>query len=162
DVCSSDLTRSSRASRSSSPSPRPPSRAPGWTWTTISGTEPNENPTSGPEALSSGLLLYRPLVTRGPDRKRRGHEVQPVISCGPRRNAVTYEPRLPFLPYWAGHMGFWDKLRGELIDIVEWTDTSSDTLVHRFERYNNEIKYGAKLVVREGQEAVFVDEGKLA
>jgi len=59
-------------------------------------------------------------------------------------------------------MGFWDKLRGELIDIVEWTDTSSDTLVHRFERYNNEIKYGAKLVVREGQEAVFVDEGKLA
>ncbi len=69
---------------------------------------------------------------------------------------------MPFLPYWAGHMGFWDKLRGELIDIVEWTDTSSDTLVHRFERYNNEIKYGAKLVVREGQEAVFVDEGKLA
>ena len=59
-------------------------------------------------------------------------------------------------------MGLWDKIKGEFIDIVEWTDASSDTLVYRFERYNNEIKYGAKLVVREGQEAVFVDEGKLA
>ena len=59
-------------------------------------------------------------------------------------------------------MGLFDKIRGEFIDIVEWTDDSPDTLVHRFERYNNEIKFGAKLVVREGQEAVFVDEGQLA
>ncbi len=59
-------------------------------------------------------------------------------------------------------MGFWDKLKGELVDIVEWTDDSSDTLVFRFERYNNEIKYGAKLTVREGQNAVFVNEGKIA
>ncbi|HYE96675.1 MAG TPA: SPFH domain-containing protein [Rubricoccaceae bacterium] len=59
-------------------------------------------------------------------------------------------------------MGLWDRIRGEFIDIIEWTDDSPDTLVYRFERYNNEIKYGAKLVVREGQEAVFVDEGKLA
>ncbi len=59
-------------------------------------------------------------------------------------------------------MGIWDKIRGELIDIIEWTDSSSDTLVHRFERYQNEIKHGAKLVVREGQAAVFVNEGQLA
>ncbi|MCH7976217.1 MAG: SPFH domain-containing protein [Bacteroidetes bacterium] len=59
-------------------------------------------------------------------------------------------------------MGIFDKIRGEFIDIIEWTDDSDDTLVHRFERYNNEIKFGAKLVVREGQEAVFVDEGQLA
>lgn len=59
-------------------------------------------------------------------------------------------------------MGFWDKLRGELIDIVEWLDPSNDTLVSRFERYNNEIKHGARLVVREGQTAVFVNEGQLA
>ena len=58
-------------------------------------------------------------------------------------------------------MGFWDKLRGEFIDIIEWTDDSSDTLVYRFERYGNEIKYGAKLTVREGQRAVLVDEGQL-
>ncbi|HRI89607.1 MAG TPA: SPFH domain-containing protein [Candidatus Hydrogenedentes bacterium] len=59
-------------------------------------------------------------------------------------------------------MGLFDNLRGELIDIIEWLDESGDSMVHRFERYNNEIKYGAKLIVREGQVAVFIDRGKLA
>ena len=56
----------------------------------------------------------------------------------------------------------WKKLTGELIDIVEWLDDSNNTLVYRFERMNNEIKYGAKLTVREGQMAVFINEGQLA
>jgi membrane protease subunit (stomatin/prohibitin family) len=59
-------------------------------------------------------------------------------------------------------MGIWDKLRGELIDIIEWLDDTRDTMVWRFPRYDNEIKYGAKLIVREGQAAAFVNEGKLA
>ena len=59
-------------------------------------------------------------------------------------------------------MGLWDSIKGELIDIIEWTDDSPDTLVYRFERHDNEIKHGAKLVVREGQQAVFINEGKLA
>ena len=59
-------------------------------------------------------------------------------------------------------MGIWDKIKGELIDIIEWLDSTSDTMVYRFERYNNEIKHGAKLIVREGQAAVFVNEGRLA
>ena len=63
-------------------------------------------------------------------------------------------------------MGLFDeikkKLSHEFIDIVEWLDTSNDTLVHRFERYQNEIKNNAQLVVREGQVAVFINEGKLA
>lgn len=59
-------------------------------------------------------------------------------------------------------MALWDKLMGELVDIVEWLDDTNDTLAYRFERYQNEIKYGAKLVVREGQVAVFVNEGQLA
>lgn len=59
-------------------------------------------------------------------------------------------------------MSFWDKLRGELVDIVEWLDSSSDTLVHRFPRYQNEIKQGAKLIVRQSQVAVFVNEGQVA
>jgi len=54
------------------------------------------------------------------------------------------------------------KLSHEFIDIVEWLDDTNDTIVHRFERYQNEIKNGAQLVVREGQEAVFVSEGQLA
>ncbi|AYF28768.1 antifreeze protein [Micromonospora tulbaghiae] len=59
-------------------------------------------------------------------------------------------------------MGLMDKLRGELIDIIEWLDDSRDTMVWRFPRYQNEIKMGAKLVVRESQTAVFVNEGKIA
>lgn len=59
-------------------------------------------------------------------------------------------------------MGLFDKLFGEFIDIIEWTDDTSDTMVYRFERYGNEIKYGAKLTVREGQAAVFVNEGEVA
>jgi membrane protease subunit (stomatin/prohibitin family) len=59
-------------------------------------------------------------------------------------------------------MGIFEKLKGEFIDIIEWLDNSSDTLVYRFERYGNEIKYNAKLVVRESQLAVFVNEGQIA
>ncbi|MGB4600348.1 MAG: SPFH domain-containing protein [Trichlorobacter sp.] len=59
-------------------------------------------------------------------------------------------------------MAIWDKLKGELIDIIQWLDDTNATLLYRFPRYNNEIKYNAKLVVREGQTAVFINEGKLA
>lgn len=59
-------------------------------------------------------------------------------------------------------MGIFDKIRGEFIDIIEWLDSSHDTMLYRFPRYNNEIKYGAKLVVRESQVAVFVNEGQIA
>jgi membrane protease subunit (stomatin/prohibitin family) len=59
-------------------------------------------------------------------------------------------------------MGIFNKLRNELIDIVQWMDDSPDTMVWRFPRYENEIKYGAQLIVREGQAAAFVNEGKLA
>src|SRR5919204_4114637 len=59
-------------------------------------------------------------------------------------------------------VGLMDKLRGELIDIIEWLDPSRDTIVWRFPRYENEIKMGAQLVVRESQTAVFVNEGRIA
>ncbi|MEM7738390.1 MAG: SPFH domain-containing protein [Deinococcota bacterium] len=58
-------------------------------------------------------------------------------------------------------MGLWNRVKGEFIDIIEWLDDSHDTMVYRFERYDNEIKYGAKLVVRPGQVAVFVNEGRI-
>ena len=50
-------------------------------------------------------------------------------------------------------MGLFDKLRNELIDIIEWVDDSNHTLVWRFPRYQNEIKNGAQLIVRPGQMA---------
>ncbi|UDQ97844.1 SPFH domain-containing protein [Lentisphaerota bacterium WC36G] len=57
---------------------------------------------------------------------------------------------------------FTEKLRNEFIDIIEWEHQDSSTLVHRFPRYQNEIKMGAKLIVRPGQKAVFVNEGQIA
>ncbi len=59
-------------------------------------------------------------------------------------------------------MGILDFLSGEFIDVIEWTDDTNDTMVWRFEREGNAIKYGAKLTVREGQAAVFIHEGQLA
>ncbi len=59
-------------------------------------------------------------------------------------------------------MSIWDKLRGELVDIVEWIDDTPDTMVWRFPRYENEIKNGAQLIVRESQVAALVNEGALA
>jgi len=63
-------------------------------------------------------------------------------------------------------MGIFDeikkKLSHEFIDIIEWLDSTDSTIVHRFERYQNEIKNNAKLIVREGQTAVFINEGQLA
>lgn len=59
-------------------------------------------------------------------------------------------------------MSLMKKLRGELVDIIEWLDDSHTTLAWRFPRYQNEIKNGAQLIVRPGQEAVFVHRGQLA
>ena len=59
-------------------------------------------------------------------------------------------------------MGLFEKLRNELIDIIEWLDDSHSTLVWRFPRYQNEIKNGAQLIVRPGQVAIFVHRGELA
>jgi membrane protease subunit (stomatin/prohibitin family) len=63
-------------------------------------------------------------------------------------------------------MGIFDtikeKLSNEFIDIIEWLDYTPDTICHRFERYQNEIKNNAKLIVREGQTAVLINEGQLA
>jgi membrane protease subunit (stomatin/prohibitin family) len=55
-----------------------------------------------------------------------------------------------------------DRVRGQFIDIIEFLDDSRDTIVWRFPRQGNEIKMGAQLIVREGQAAVFENEGKIA
>ncbi|MDR1719197.1 MAG: SPFH domain-containing protein [Dysgonamonadaceae bacterium] len=55
-----------------------------------------------------------------------------------------------------------EKAFNEFIDIIEWLDDTQDTIAWRFPRYQNEIKNGAQLTVRETQVAVLVDEGKFA
>ena len=54
-------------------------------------------------------------------------------------------------------MSWMERLRHELIDIIEWIDDPRQTLVWRFPRHRNEIKHGAQLIGRPGQAAGFVD-----
>lgn len=58
--------------------------------------------------------------------------------------------------------GFLGRLMSQFIEVIEWTDSSNDTMVYRFPVANNEIKMGARLTVREGQAAIFVNEGQIA
>jgi membrane protease subunit (stomatin/prohibitin family) len=59
-------------------------------------------------------------------------------------------------------VGLIDKLRAEFVDVIEWIDDVPQTLAWRFPRFHNQIKNGARLIVRPGQVAVFVSGGKVA
>src|SRR6187431_439299 len=57
-------------------------------------------------------------------------------------------------------MGLMDFIKGELIDVIEWTDDSRDTLSFRFPDDDKAIKNGAQLIVRESQVVQFVYLGQ--
>ena len=57
-------------------------------------------------------------------------------------------------------MGIIDFFKGELLEIIEWTDDSRDTLSWRFPDEDKAIKNGAQLIVRESQVAQFVYVGE--
>jgi excisionase family DNA binding protein len=57
-------------------------------------------------------------------------------------------------------MGLMDFVKGQFIEIVEWTDDSRDTLSYRFPDQDKEIKNGAQLIVRESQVVQFVYLGQ--
>ena len=61
-------------------------------------------------------------------------------------------------------MGILDRLNphSQFIEVIEWLDDSSNTLLYRFPVQDQEIKNGAQLIVRESQTAVFVVEGQIA
>jgi excisionase family DNA binding protein len=51
-------------------------------------------------------------------------------------------------------------LKGQFLEIIEWTDDSRDTLAFRYPDEDKEIKRGAQLIVRESQVAQFVYLGE--
>src|SRR6187551_605126 len=57
-------------------------------------------------------------------------------------------------------MGLMDFIKGELLDVIEWTDDSRDTLSFRFPDDDKAIKNGAQLIVRESQTVQFVYLGE--
>jgi len=63
-------------------------------------------------------------------------------------------------------MGIWDSLKqqagAQMLEVIDWTDDSNDTLVYRVPTHNQAITDKSKVVVREGQACVFLSEGKLS
>ena len=57
-------------------------------------------------------------------------------------------------------MGILDFIKGELLEIIEWTDDSRDVISYRFPDDDKAIKRGAQLIVRESQTAQFVYLGE--
>src|SRR6267378_8613839 len=57
-------------------------------------------------------------------------------------------------------MALRDFIKGQFIEIIEWTDDSRDTLSFRFPDDDKEIKNGAQLIVRESQSVQFVYLGQ--
>lgn len=61
-------------------------------------------------------------------------------------------------------MGLWDSIKqnvgAQFLDVIQWLDDTRDTIVYRFPTHQQVIQDGGKLVVREGQSAIFVQEGK--
>jgi membrane protease subunit (stomatin/prohibitin family) len=60
-------------------------------------------------------------------------------------------------------MGIWDNIVGhakaQFLDVIQWMEDDRETLVYRFPIFQQTIQDGGKLVVREGQVAVFLNEG---
>ena len=52
-------------------------------------------------------------------------------------------------------------ISSQLIEIIEWTDTTNDTIIYKFPVHNNQIKNNAQLIVRESQVAIFLNEGQM-
>lgn len=59
-------------------------------------------------------------------------------------------------------MGLFNFIKSQFIEVIEWSDATTDTMVYCFPVQNKEIKMGAQLTVRESQAAVFVNEGQIA
>lgn len=61
-------------------------------------------------------------------------------------------------------MGFLEAVRDQFLDVIEYEDKSKKLIVSKYRREsgNNELKQGSKVIVREGQAAVFLKGGQLA
>lgn len=59
-------------------------------------------------------------------------------------------------------MAFWDAVKKQFLDVLEWTEQDDQTLAWRFPIQDNEIQSGGQLTVRESQVALFVDQGRVA
>lgn len=53
-------------------------------------------------------------------------------------------------------------IKNELLEVIEWKEQGKDTVLWKFPDKDSSIKYGAQLIVREAQAAIFLNEGQIA
>ena len=53
-------------------------------------------------------------------------------------------------------------IKKQFIDVLQWPEQEPGVLMWRYPMQDEEIQYGGALTVREGQAAIFVNEGKIA
>lgn len=59
-------------------------------------------------------------------------------------------------------MGLGKFIKGQLIDVIEYQTDEKSILAHKYDDGGKQIMMGAKLTVRPGQMAVFINEGEIA
>lgn len=59
-------------------------------------------------------------------------------------------------------MGLFGLVKKQFIDVIDWTESDEATLSFRYPMEDREIQNGGKLTVREGQMALFINEGEVA
>ncbi len=61
-------------------------------------------------------------------------------------------------------MSLIDTVKDQFLDVIEWEETNNKLIVYKYKRAsgNNELKQNSKVIVREGQYAVFVKGGEIA
>ncbi len=59
-------------------------------------------------------------------------------------------------------MGIGNFFKKQFIDVIEWTERGDEVLAYRYPMQDQEIQNGGQLTVRDGQAALFVNEGQIA
>jgi len=112
----------------------------------VSGKRRSENQLAA-ETRSETLRHQLRMYVRTPRLRQLSR-----VFCNPGYNeGPTEDPR----------MGVFDFIKGELLEVIEWTDDSRDTLSFRYPDDDKAIKNGAQLIVRESQLVQFVSLGAL-
>lgn len=56
-------------------------------------------------------------------------------------------------------MGIFNTIKGQLANVVEWADMDEESVFHKWS--NSELKKGSKLIIRPGQDAIFLYQGRV-
>jgi hypothetical protein len=84
------------------------------------------------------------------------------VVIGRRYNYSPGTEEISYKKHRSLNMGLFSFVAKQFVDVIEWDNQPDGQLMWRFPFTDNEIQYGAQLTVRDGQIAIFVNEGQVA